>query len=81
VPAKEATKKARQVAAGETDAAPAQQKQTRFRRRDQNGDGGVDLPEFLRTMTGTDAQAGTARFKKLDGDGNGQISLEEFLSE
>ncbi|MFN5905323.1 MAG: EF-hand domain-containing protein, partial [Planctomyces sp.] len=63
-----------------TDAA-AQQKQTRFRRRDQNGDGGVDQAEFLRTMTGTDPQSGTARFKKLDSDGNGQISLEEFLSE
>ncbi|MFO0251030.1 MAG: sulfatase-like hydrolase/transferase [Planctomyces sp.] len=79
-PAKGAAKKGRQQTSGGTDAA-AQQKQTRFRRRDQNGDGGVDQAEFLRTMTGTDPQSGTARFKKLDSDGNGQISLEEFLSE
>lgn len=81
LPAKGAAKKAKQQTADGTAAAASQQKQTRFRRRDQNGDGGIDAAEFLRTMVGTDAQSGTARFKKLDSDGNGQVSLEEFLSE
>lgn len=83
-PPKGAAKKKRQQAeadAAATDTTDVQQKRTRFGRRDQNGDGGVDLQEFLNTMTGTDLQSGTARFRKLDADGSGQMTLSEFLAE
>lgn len=49
----------------------------RFARADKNGDGQLNLEEFLGKNTKNKEQR-ERRFKKLDGDGNGTLSKAEF---
>jgi hypothetical protein len=53
----------------------------RFGQRDRNGDGVIDHPEFMATLSGNDPAAGEARFRKFDANGDGRVTKEEFLAD
>ena len=46
-----------------------------FKRFDEDGDGLLDLREFLDAGAGTEAE-----FRAADGDGSGELRLEEFAT-
>lgn len=73
--------KAPDAAAPATPEKPKVTPEERFKKMDANGDGALNLEEFLGKTK--NAEAKTAKeedFKKLDKDGNGSLSLEEYLA-
>jgi arylsulfatase A len=51
----------------------------RFPKRDLDHDDRISLEEFLKTMTGSNKEAGKARFKNLDSNRDGFLTREEFI--
>ncbi|MCC6507776.1 MAG: hypothetical protein IT423_01615, partial [Pirellulaceae bacterium] len=62
-------------------AAANNQRETRFAKRDKNGDAVIDRDEFMTTLAGSNQTAGEERFKKLDANADGKLTKAEFLSE
>jgi Ca2+-binding EF-hand superfamily protein len=55
-----------------------------FREIDDNGDGRIDFPQFVRLLASLHVSMSRRRlidaFRRIDGDGNSSVDFREFLS-